>query len=166
MHPDHYRDPALPNPLAQKIPCATLFEHLERGRTLVFAGAEDRFPALVTWLEEMVKNFGGRTSANFYFSKAGAQGFPPHYDLQHVLVLQTAGVKRWRVYAQAEKEVAQGLPCPSPGVRPDKPLLVVDLRPGDLLLIPRGFVHSASAVSGLSVHVSLSFTPERASRSG
>jgi hypothetical protein len=95
---------------------------------------------------------------NVYVTPGGCQGFTPHYDTHEVFVLQIAGHKRWRVHAP---------PAPLPhhtqpfSARPQQPtplVLEVDLNPGDLLYLPRGFVHSTTTSRASSVHITVGVT--------
>ncbi|MBP2471455.1 hypothetical protein JOF53_000327 [Crossiella equi] len=92
----------------------------------------------------------GRTVCNAFITPAGTQSAALHYDDSHNFILQTAGTKRWRVYARPA-----GLD-PSSGQTPplDGELLVDKvLEPGDVLYMPPGFPHQAHAADELSVHL-------------
>lgn len=102
--------------------------------------------------------FGHLVHANAYLAPAGVQGFTPHYDNHDAIVLQIAGRKEWRVYPPV-------LPLPhrsqvfSPQtyVAP-APLMELTLTPGDLLYLPRGYVHSAATSDSFSAHVTVGIT--------
>ena len=96
--------------------------------------------------------------ANVYITPGNTTGFIPHYDTHEVFILQIAGKKHWRVFDPP-------LPLPhrtqtfSPqGYVPATPVLELDLEPGDLLYLPRGYVHSASTTDSCSAHVTLGIT--------
>ncbi|HXZ30754.1 MAG TPA: cupin domain-containing protein, partial [Terriglobales bacterium] len=72
--------------------------------------------------------------------------------------LQIAGTKRWRVFepplplphrTQSFSPTGYSLPAPT---------LELELRPGDLLYLPRGFVHAANTLHGHSAHVTVGIT--------
>jgi ribosomal protein L16 Arg81 hydroxylase len=73
-----------------------------------------------------------------------------------VFILQISGAKRWNVF-----EPAVTLPLRSrPGdeearKRFDNPLLEVEVQPGDLLYIPRGFPHHAVSTQSTSLHLTV-----------
>lgn len=102
--------------------------------------------------------------ANAYITPGNSMGFVPHYDTHEVFVLQIGGKKRWRVY-----EPPMELPLVSqafgtqPFVRdytPPQPLFEPELEAGDLLYLPRGYVHAAATTSdSFSAHVTLGITP-------
>ena len=96
--------------------------------------------------------------ANVYITPGDASGFTPHYDTHEVFILQISGKKHWRVFDP---------PLPLPhrtqtftphGYIPTAPLLELDLEPGNLLYLPRGYVHAASTEDSYSAHVTLGIT--------
>ena len=83
-------------------------------------------------------------------SKGGA--FQPHYDMYDLLLLQVSGRKKWRVFAErAEVPNARNAQLPPPET---EPAMVFTMEPGDLLYLPRGVWHDASADED-SLHVGL-----------
>ena len=112
--------------------------------------------ASLSGLEEY---FGAMVGANAYLTPAASQGFAPHYDDIEAFVIQLEGRKRWRVYECPEER----RPLPrfsSEDFEKDavgEPLMDLVLEPGDLLFMPRGFVHQAETVSSVpSLHITLS----------
>ncbi|KAA8496881.1 Bifunctional lysine-specific demethylase and histidyl-hydroxylase NO66 [Porphyridium purpureum] len=121
----------------------------------------DSVHALLSTLET---EFGCMVGANAYLTPGGhAQGFAPHYDDIEAFVLQLEGEKRWRVYAPLSKE--DTLPRAS---SPDfseadlsgcKPVIDCTLQPGDVLYMPRGWIHHANTEQeskGHSLHLTVS----------
>jgi len=102
--------------------------------------------------------------ANVYVTGPGLKvSARPHNDLQDVFIVQTAGSKRWRVWPGPD-EVYRPHIFHMKGkdidrvIDPDElgpPLIDTNLNPGDVLYIPRGFIH-ATSTEGLS---SVSNTP-------
>lgn len=129
------------------------------------AGATVVLPALHrTWpplrelcaaLEDVVSH---PVHANAYLTPADSPGFTPHYDTHEVLVLQIAGAKRWRVFEPPQQLPHRSQPFTPIGYALPPPLLELELRPGDLLYLPRGYVHAAKAVDGHSAHVTIGIT--------
>ncbi|XP_074604510.1 bifunctional lysine-specific demethylase and histidyl-hydroxylase NO66 [Brevipalpus obovatus] len=104
--------------------------------------------------------FGCFVGANVYLTPPGTQGFAPHYDDIEAFVLQLEGRKIWKVYAPLDQKST--LPrVSSKNFRHDEllngPLYTVELKPGDLLYFPRGFIHEAKAVpEEHSLHITIS----------
>ena len=81
-----------------------------------------------------------------------SQGFAPHYDDVDVFILQLEGFKRWRVYAPFNK--AETLPRTSSSDYTEKEVeemgeeeVDMVLGPGDVLYLPRGWIHQAETVA-------------------
>ena len=89
-------------------------------------------------------SFNCMVGANAYLTPRASQGFAPHYDDVDVFILQQEGKKRWRVY----KPLKGGV-LPRKSSRDfleneiGKPVMDVVLGPGDLLYLPRGWIHQA-----------------------
>ena len=110
------------------------------------------------------REFAARVAANVYCSFQGVQAFQTHFDLHDVFAVQAEGEKTWRVYeARADTPVA---PLP-PGDEIEKwltasrgPLLFeADMKPGDILYLPRGQYHDALTGAQASLHVSFGVSP-------
>lgn len=120
-----------------------------------FHRAWQPFGALAAAVEE---DFDHPVHTNVYITPGNASGFNPHYDTHEVFVLQIAGSKHWRIH-----QPPLSLPHHSQSFDPrsyvsSAPLLEVDLTPGDLLYLPRGFVHTTATSDSFSVHVTLGIT--------
>jgi bifunctional lysine-specific demethylase and histidyl-hydroxylase NO66 len=106
---------------------------------------------------------GCMVGANAYLTPSGeSQGFAPHYDDIEAFVLQLEGAKHWRVYAPLTK--AETLPRASSTDYTEKdlkdvePVLDVLLNPGDVLYMPRGWIHQAvtTPTNKHSLHLTVS----------
>ena len=134
------------------------------------AGASVALPALELHWEPLGKLcrtlhafFDHAVHANAYITAGNSKGFPPHYDPHEVFVMQIAGKKHWIIH-----EPPMHLPLVSQpfGAQPfahdydapRPPLMEVDLEAGDLLYLPRGYVHSAATSDSFSAHVTIGVT--------
>lgn len=108
--------------------------------------------------------FAAKVFANVYCSFQGVQAFQTHYDLHDVFAYQAEGEKTWRVYeARAEAPIA---PLP-PGDEAEqwliksrgKVLFEANMRPGDVLYLPRGQYHDALTGAQASLHVTFGVSP-------
>ena len=106
---------------------------------------------------------GCMIGANAYLTPSGeSQGFAPHYDDIEAFVLQLEGSKHWRVYAPLNK--AEALPRVSStdytenDLKDVEPVLDVLLSPGDVLYMPRGWIHQAvtTPTNKHSLHLTIS----------
>ncbi len=95
------------------------------------------------------------TNANVYVTPGRAAGFPPHYDTHDVLVLQIAGKKRWLIDEPTIKLPHQSQVFKPEGFTPGRRLMEIELHAGDLLYLPRGYVHSTTTSECHSLHVTV-----------
>jgi ribosomal protein L16 Arg81 hydroxylase len=95
---------------------------------------------------------------NVYVTPANATGFTPHYDTHEVFVLQIAGSKQWRIHAPPLPLPHRSQPFDPRSWAPSVTLFELELAPGDLLYLPRGFVHTTTTADRPSVHVTLGIT--------
>jgi JmjC domain len=133
------------------------------GATLIFLSLQERWPSVRALHVELSAALMAPVNMNAYLTPPNASGFPIHYDTHDVFVLQTSGIKRWRLYpppvllplkTQAfKKEMVPGVPDMGP------PIMDVDLHPGDLLYVPRGFLHAAEARECASLHLTVGVFP-------
>ncbi|KAJ1617336.1 hypothetical protein T492DRAFT_1100460 [Pavlovales sp. CCMP2436] len=139
-----------------KLTWAEVQASLERG-TVVFNyfGAHEK--SLAQMCLGAVHAFGLPCNLNLYITRAGQPlSAPPHTDRQDVLIVQTQGVKHWRVYAPPEPALRPGTDPLARGKSSDRlelcelgaPLLEVDLLPGQTLYIPAAFPHTTSTSEG------------------
>jgi lysine-specific demethylase/histidyl-hydroxylase NO66 len=107
----------------------------------------DRIHAMLSLLES---EFGCMVGSNAYLTPLHSQGFAPHYDDVDVFILQLEGYKRWMVYAPLNKR--ETLPRVSSRdytekeMEDEEKLMDVTLGPGDVLYLPRGWIHQAETV--------------------
>jgi hypothetical protein len=93
--------------------------------------------------------------ANAYVTPPTSQGFAVHHDTHDVFVLQTQGRKTWRVHPPAVELPGREQSWKKGMADPGEPLIEAELEPGDLLYLPRGFLHEATARAEVSIHLTL-----------
>ena len=98
-----------------------------------------------------------RVGVNLYYTPKNARGFQAHQDSHGVFILQLSGKKRWRLYGIGTQCLLQDVPHPP--IDPDHFELSKELtlQPGDLLYIPRGYVHEALTDETSSMHLTVGF---------
>jgi len=128
------------------------------GATIVLPAMQRLWPPLRNLCDAVEEELSHAVHANVYLTPGLCAGFSPHYDTHDVFVMQVAGRKRWRIGDPAVSIPHSTQPFSSGGRLTDTPTRVVDLEPGDLLYLPRGYVHSAATVEGASAHVTLGVT--------
>ncbi|MDB5934651.1 MAG: Cupin 4 [Massilia sp.] len=142
-------------------PCgATIQAALADGYTVVMNNYQNKSEVIGSFCRDVERFFFARCNVNLYMTPPDCQGLSPHYDDQDVYVMQLDGSKKWRLY-----EGGPGLPtevqqyfCPETA---DLSFVEVVLLPGDVLYLPRGFIHEAKAQSVQSTHLTLSVSAVR-----
>jgi ribosomal protein L16 Arg81 hydroxylase len=133
-------------------------DEYQAGATISLPGFHRAWKPLGLLAVAIEEEFDHPVHTNVYITPGNAAGFSPHYDTHEVFVLQIAGRKHWRI-----EQPPLHLPHRSQPFNPQTyvksgPVLEVDLSPGDLLYLPRGFVHSTATSDSFSVHVTLGIT--------
>jgi len=130
-------------------------QHLSEGATVVLQSLQRWWPPITEFCRELEVALEQPVQANAYLTPPGASGLAPHHDTHDVFVLQLHGSKRWSIRSPL-------VPSPlarhhsSPEAAGHQPMLFeVDLQEGDCLYLPRGFVHSAQAQTGTSLHLTV-----------
>lgn len=128
------------------------------GATVVLPALQRTWPPLRQLCAALEDELSHPVHANAYLTPGASPGFTPHYDTHEVLVLQIAGTKHWRVFQPPQPLPHRSQPFTPVGYALPSPLLELELKPGDLLYLPRGYVHAAHTSDGHSAHVTLGIT--------
>jgi hypothetical protein len=100
-------------------------------------------------------NVRGRATCGLFFAPPHSQGFSLHHDRKDVFVLQIAGRKTWQLYAPAEPyPIHNSIDNEYDALTKTEPLLEARLEPGDMLYVPRGFLHKPFTAGDHSLHLS------------
>jgi ribosomal protein L16 Arg81 hydroxylase len=125
-----------------------------RGKTVIIMTMQQRWRPVAALCRNLESVFRCPVHANMYLTPEGAQGFDAHFDTHEVLVLQLEGSKEWRLYGspRALPLVDERFNVPRDQLGPTRE---VRLEPGDLLYVPRGFVHEAFTSEHASLHLTV-----------
>lgn len=127
----------------------------ERGATIVLQGLHLTRPELGAFARSLERTFGSPAQVNAYYTPRSAQGLPVHHDTHDVFVLQVAGEKRWLVYEPALELPLKNQKYASELGPPGPPIDDLVLRPGDMLYLPRGWLHEALTSETDSLHLTV-----------
>lgn len=145
----------------------------DAGMSIVAGKLQDDLPLLGGWIEALRRDLGlprrSLLRSIAYLSPAGA-GVHPHWDLNSNFSIQLSGTKRWTMAPNSTIEnplspfsvddrivatrLRRYLTTPLPEAMPEDREEFL-LEPGDLLFIPRGYLHGTEAVE---TSLSLNFT--------
>ena len=125
-----------------------LWSNFESGCTMRLLCPHQHSDETLALLSMLELEWGCMVGANAYLTPAGAaQGFAPHYDDICAYILQLEGRKHWKVYAPMNKR--ETLPRTSSrdfteeDLKGMEPVMDIVLSAGDLLYLPRGWIHQA-----------------------
>ena len=131
------------------------FRLFENGATVVFDAFHNNWPRLKSLADDLTQELLTATGYNLYLTPQNSQGFPSHYDTHDVFVIQVHGSKKWRLYHDPLKLPLNTQHYQFYEYKLGAPTMEFDLEQGDLLYIPRGYVHEASANNEISAHISI-----------
>jgi hypothetical protein len=134
-------------------------EYLRRGATVRLRSAEAFDAELGALTKSLERQLGGRCSGNVYVTPPAKAGFPPHFDLTDVFVIQCAGKKHWRLYERYTNMTELPLGdtrWDAERCKPTSPPEDLYLNRGDVLYLPRGYMHEAFCEDRESMHLTIS----------
>ena len=134
------------------------------GHTVVLQGLHRLWPPLIDFAGALTTDLGHPVQVNAYITPASSQGFSAHYDVHDVFVLQVAGEKRWRIHQPVLEAPSRDQPWTdhraAVAARAEEaPVIDAVLRPGDALYLPRGYLHAAEALGGVTCHLTVGVHP-------
>ena len=130
------------------------------GATIVLQGLHRTWGPLIDFTQELAAELGHPVQANAYVTPRQSRGFSDHYDVHDVFVLQVGGQKQWRLRPPVHPAPLRDEPWTDRRAEvgrasTEEPAHEFTLSPGDVLYLPRGWVHSATALGGVSTHLTL-----------
>ncbi len=126
-----------------------------QGATIILQALHRSWRPFVLFCRDLEKHFNHPLQTNVYLTPPASQGFAPHYDTHDVFVLQIAGTKHWRIYGSPIPLPDRSMPSASARVQPGEPLHELDLQPGDLIYMPRGYIHEGLTSETESLHITV-----------
>ncbi|WP_221411685.1 cupin domain-containing protein [Arthrobacter crusticola] len=146
--------------ISDQLDDTALWRKFADGATLVLQALHRTWEPIAEFNARLSTELGHPVQANAYITPPQNRGFDDHYDVHDVFVLQIEGTKRWIIHEPV-------LPDPlRDQVWTDRRAAVADaakgeayidtlLGPGDVLYLPRGWLHAAQAQGEVSIHLTL-----------
>jgi len=131
------------------------------GHTVVLQALHRTWPAVIEFSTRLAAELGHPVQANAYVTPPSARGFSAHYDVHDVFVLQLVGRKHWTVHEPVHVDPLRNQPwndhaqAVAARADADPPALDAVLGPGDVMYLPRGWLHAATALGGVSAHLTV-----------
>jgi len=137
-----------------------VLRHFADGATIVLQALHRTWPPLADAAQELAADLGHPVQVNAYVTPPQNRGFDDHYDVHDVFVLQVSGEKHWQVRPPVVEAPLRDQPWTDhrDAVRraaQAPPTIDAVLSPGDCLYVPRGWLHSATALGGTSIHLTM-----------
>lgn len=155
--------------LSGKAKAVRVWREYHAGATVILQSLHRHWPPLQSLCDMLGNEWLSQAQTNIYFTPSGGRGFTAHADGHDVFVLHLSGTKSWTVYQKPHSAVGTGAKQKGRGYGrllkqgPTEliPLGRFTLRPGDLLYLPRGYVHEAAANAEPTLHITLGLAPHR-----
>lgn len=137
-----------------------LWRHFADGATLVLQALHRTWEPVADLSSRLGTELGHPVQANAYVTPPQNRGFDAHYDVHDVFVLQIAGSKRWTIHPPVHPDPLRDQPWTEhrtavAEAAGGEPFLDTVLAPGDVLYLPRGWLHAAQAQGAVSIHLTL-----------
>jgi ribosomal protein L16 Arg81 hydroxylase len=138
-----------------------LFLLLHQGYTVIIQAADRSIIKLINFCSELELELQFILQFNIYITPPHSQGLEPHYDDHDIFILPVCGYKTWRFYNTAFELPSHKQPYYKhmSNFELATPYFEQEIKPGDLLYIPRGLVHEAVTTDSTSIHITLGLHP-------
>jgi hypothetical protein len=106
--------------------------------------------------------FVAHSDINLYLTPPQRTGFPPHFDITDVFIVQCLGSKHWRLYSDYSNMKPLPLadtPWDPQVFQPSDHWHTETLNTGDVLYLPRGTMHETFCTERESMHLTVSIAP-------
>ena len=125
-----------------------LLNDMRGGHTLILDGMQNHEPKLKALCRTLGQETGFRFQTNIYLTPPSGKGFTPHWDNHDVFMLQVLGSKHWKVEKNRRAFPEQDANTAEEDREFRGELYEFTLHQGDMVYIPRGFVHAAECGVG------------------
>lgn len=141
-----------------------LLREFADGATMVLQGLHRTWAPVIRFSQDLAADLGHPVQVNAYVTPAQNTGFSDHYDVHDVFVLQVEGRKQWRIRPAVHPLPLRDQPWTDRRAAVEQaagrePLIETVLEPGDCLYLPRGYLHSATALGEVSTHLTIGIHP-------
>ena len=142
----------------ERVRASALRSLFAQGASIVIEHVEELVPQLGRLAASLERRLGCTAWINAYLTVGKTGALEPHYDTHDVLIVQIYGRKRWRSFGSSTPVPI----VPSPrGAKYEAPIWEDWLQQGEVLYLPRGEAHAATAAEEPSVHLTIGLEPRR-----
>ncbi|WP_431803473.1 cupin domain-containing protein [Microbacterium sp. bgisy203] len=146
--------------IGDQLDSAKVLREFAGGASLVLQGLHRTWAPIADFTRQLVADLGHPAQVNAYITPASSRGFDPHYDTHDVFVIQISGAKHWTIHEPVHEHPLADQPWSDhrdavAARARETPAIDATFEPGDVLYLPRGWIHSAVAQGGTSVHLTI-----------
>lgn len=131
--------------------------------TLGLNGLHLTWPPIAAFTRRLAAETGHIVTGNVYRTPPHSRGYGPHWDTHHVLLAQVHGAKHWKLFKPTFPHPSERHNWVRVGITTEERDsyysaegdFEITLRAGQVLLIPRGWIHFAHTGDAPSLHVTL-----------
>ncbi|MDN5726461.1 MAG: cupin domain-containing protein [Propionibacteriales bacterium] len=146
--------------IGDQIDDTALWRQFADGATIVLQALHRTWATVADFAATLATELGHPVQANAYVTPPANRGFDDHYDVHDVFVLQVEGTKRWVIHEPVHPAPLRDQPWTDhrdavAAAAHTEPVIDTVLEPGDVLYLPRGWLHAAEAQGAVSIHLTL-----------
>ncbi|MFF4244765.1 cupin domain-containing protein [Streptomyces sp. NPDC001822] len=146
--------------IGDQVDDTALWRAFDDGATLVLQALQRTWAPVADFCAGLGSELGHPVQANAYVTPPRSRGFDDHYDVHDVFVVQVVGTKRWVVHRPVHPDPLRDQPWTAYRSAVAEAACAeahtdTVLEPGDVLYLPRGWLHAAEAQGEISVHLTL-----------
>ncbi len=150
---------------AGKLDPARIAMWRERGYSFQIRNLDRWYPPLHAMCRAIQGETGFGCYVTAFVTPGGAQGLDYHWDQNIGIIYQAAGFKTWQIWRPVVEEPHRGYKASNTQplgelvdqLKADGPDLEIELKPGQILVLPRGWVHNPHALDQAEDSVHLTF---------
>ncbi|WP_082978935.1 cupin domain-containing protein [Arthrobacter sp. B6] len=146
--------------ISDQLDDTALWRKFADGATLVLQALHRTWEPVADFSSRLSTELGHPVQANAYITPPQNRGFDDHYDVHDVFVLQIGGTKRWIIHEPVHTDPLRDQPWTDrrstvAEAAKGEAYINTVLEPGDVLYLPRGWLHAAQAQGEVSIHLTL-----------
>lgn len=130
-----------------------LFTQLNEGATIFLQLMHTGINSLSDFVSQLEKQLKFKVETHLFLTPKNSQGLLAHYDTTSAFIMQIFGTKTWSVYEPTIELPLLNDTFDNTKHRQTHKIFEITLQPGDVIFIPKGFVHEAMTNNDTSLHI-------------
>ena len=136
-----------------------IYELYRAGATVTWCSLNQIIPEMRDFTRLISEKMAVRTDTVAFLTPSAKKGYPPHHDPVDLFIVQLEGSKHWKLWNPPTPRLGDNAQYTLEGL--GEPEIEVSLQPGDVLYLPYGTPHAATAEGKGSLHLSIMMRPRR-----